>query len=254
MSSPRARVAGVALPSLQDQLLHTPLSGDLAGTRRRRASLAPLIHPCKTSGVHHVRFSAGCLQVSPAGASPHGLSSSCSVSGRNLGRHTSVTLYGPLVAYYVRHLVWLRAARFQSLDFFAQVAGEVCAVRRLEVTKGSHGCREMIPLPLQVVEHFSAAIFNLTIELPSATVCNGIETLCIDPGFRLDPRGTCTGVGGELTCGSAGLLSDPVGIRCNFLDQAFGLLRGHLDQADDGRAGFLSSCPRLGRMPKVAPD
>ena len=159
-----------------------------------------------------------------------------------------------LVTYYVRHLDWLRAARLQSLDFFAQVAGEVGAVRRLEVTKGSHGCREMIPLPLQVVEHFSAAIFNLTIELPSATVCNGIETLCIDPGFRLDPRGTCTGVGGELTCGSAGLLSDPVGIRCNFLDQAFGLLRGHLDQADDGRAGFLSSCPRLGRMPKVAPD
>ena len=134
------------------------------------------------------------------------------------------------------------AARLQSLDFFAQVAGEVSAVRRLEVTKGSHGCREMIPLPLQVVERFSAAIFNLTIELLSATVCNGIETLCIDPGFRLDPRGTCTGVGGELTCGSAGLLSDPVGIRCNFLDQAFGLLRGHLDQADDGRAGFLSSC------------
>jgi len=176
--------------------------------------------------------------------------SSCSASRRNLGRPTSATLCGPLVTYYVR----LRAARLQSLDFFAQVAGEVCAVRRLEVTKGSHGCREMIPLPLQVVEHFSAAIFNLTIELLSATVCNGIETLCIDPGFRLDPRGTCTSVGGELTCGSAGLLSDPVGIRCNFLDQAFGLLRGHLDQADDGRAGFLSSCPRLGRMPKVAPD
>src|SRR5215208_817581 len=59
MSSPQAKGAGVALPSLQDQLLHTPLSGDLAGSRRRRASLAPLIHPCKTSGVHPVRFSAG---------------------------------------------------------------------------------------------------------------------------------------------------------------------------------------------------
>src|SRR5215211_3532361 len=120
-------------------------------------------------------------------------------------------LCGPLVTY-VRHLVWLRAARLQSLDFLAQVAGEVRAVRRLEVTKGSHGCCEMIPLPLQVIEHFSA------------TVCIGIETLCIDPGFGLDSRGTCTGVGGELMCGSVGLLSDPVGIRCDLLDQAFGLL------------------------------
>src|SRR5215216_3680982 len=108
--------------------------------------------------------------------------------------------------YYSRHLDWLRAGRLQSLDFFAQVTGEVRAVGRLEVTKGSHGCREMIPLPLQVVEHFSAAIFNLTIELLSATVCNGIETLCIDPGFGLDSRSTCTSVGGELKCGPAGLL------------------------------------------------
>jgi hypothetical protein len=117
------------------------------------------------------------------------------------------------VTYYVRQLVWLRAARLQSLDFLAQVAGEVRAVRRLEVTKGSHGCREMITPPLQVVEHFSAAIFTLTIELLSATMCIGIEALCIDPGFGLDPRGTCTGAGGELMCGPVGLLSDPVGIR-----------------------------------------
>ena len=133
----------------------------------------------------------------------------------------------------------VRAARLQSLDFLAQVAGEVRAVRRLEVTKGPHGCREMITPPLQVVEHFSAATFNLTIELLSATMCIGIETLCIDPGFGLDPRGTCTGVGGELMCGPVGLLSDPLGIRGGFLDQPFGLLGGQLDEADDGRAGFL---------------
>jgi hypothetical protein len=150
----------------------------------------PLSTHVKPRGCIMFVLARGCLQVSPAGASPHGLSSSCSVSGRNLGRHTSVTLYGPLVAYYVRHLVWLRAARFQSLDFFAQVAGEVCAVCRLEVTKGFDGSRETIPLPVQVVERFSAAIFNLTIELLSATVCIGIETLCIDPGFGLDPGGT----------------------------------------------------------------
>src|SRR5215216_2432110 len=107
----------------------------------------------------------------------------------------------------------------------------------------------MIPLLLQVVEHLATATFNLTIELLGATMCVGLETLCIDPGFGLDSRGTCTGVGGELMCGPAGLLSDPVGIRCDFLDQAFGLVGGHLDEADDGRAGFLSSChhDRAGR-------
>src|SRR3954454_10604591 len=139
-------------------------------------------------------------------------------------------------------LVWLGATRLQSLDFLAQVVGEVRAVRRLEVTKGSHGCCEMIPLLLHVVEHFSAATFNLTIELLGATMCIGVETLCIDLGFGLDSPGTCTGVGGELMGGPAGLLSDPVGILSALLDQAFGLLGGQLDEPDDGRAGFLPSC------------
>ena len=143
-----------------------------------------------------------------------------------------------------RSVVWLGAARLQSLDFLAHVAGEVRAVRRLEVTKGSHRCREMITPPLQVVEHFSAATFNLTIELLSATMCIGIDTLCIDPGFGLDPRGTRTGVGGELMCGPVGLLSDPLGIRGGFLDQPFGLLGGQLDEADDGRPSFLPRCHR----------
>ena len=58
-SSPQARGAGVALPSLQDQLLHTPLPGDSAGTRRRRVSLAPFIHACKNLGGASCSFSAG---------------------------------------------------------------------------------------------------------------------------------------------------------------------------------------------------
>src|SRR5215211_554608 len=151
-------------------------------------------------------------------------------------------LYGCLVTYYIRHLDWLRAAGLQSLGLLAQVAGEVRAVRRLEVTKRSHGYREMITLPLQVAERFSATTFNLTIELLSATMCIGVETLCIDPGLGLDSRGTCTGVGSELMSGPAGLLSDPVGILSALLDQAFGLLGGQLDEPDDGRAGFLPSC------------
>ena len=143
---------------------------------------------------------------------------------------------------YVRELVWLGAARLQGLDFLAQVAGEVRAVRRLEVTKGPHGCCEMITPPLQVVEHFSTATFNFTIELLNATMCIGTETLCVDPGFGLDPRGTGTGIGGELLCRPVGLLSDQLGLRGGLLDQPFGLLRGQLDQADDGPAGFLPSC------------
>ena len=77
----------------------------------------------------------------------------------------------------------------------------------------------MITLLLHVVEHFTAATFNLTIKLLGATMCVGLETLCIDPGFGLDPRGTCAGVGGELMCGPVGVLSDLVGIRGGFLDQ-----------------------------------
>lgn len=141
---------GVALPSLQDQLLHTPLSGDLAGTRRRRASL-DLSTDVKPHGVHRVCFSAGGVRKSVALApSPHGwpLGAAAPALGRNLGRPASAGLCGTLVTYYVRHLVWLRAVRLHGLDFFVQVAGEVCAVRRLEVAEGFDGCREMIPLPL----------------------------------------------------------------------------------------------------------
>lgn len=139
-------------------------------------------------------------------------------------------LCGPLVMYYVRHLDWLRAAGLQSLDLLAQVAGEVRAVRRLEVTKRSHGCREIITLLLQVAEHLATATFNLTIELLGATKCFGLETLRIDPGLGLDSLGTRTGVGGELMSGAVGLLSDPVGILSGLLDLAFGLLGGQLDE------------------------
>ncbi len=76
-------------------------------------SLAPLVHPCKSSGgcIMFV-LAQGCF-ASQSRLCSHRIASpnSCSASHRNLGRPTSARLCGPLVTYYVRHLVWLRAAR-----------------------------------------------------------------------------------------------------------------------------------------------
>jgi len=47
-------------------------------------------------------------------------------------------------------------------------------------------------------------------------------------------------VGGELVSGPVGLLPDPVGVLGGLVYQAFGLLGGHLDEADDRGAGLLA--------------
>ena len=73
-------------------------------------SLAPFIHACKNPGVHHVRSSAG-VSARQSRWCPHRMASRAAAPSRTRkGPPTSATLCGPLVTYYVRHLLWLRAA------------------------------------------------------------------------------------------------------------------------------------------------
>ena len=39
------------------------------------------------------------------------------------------------LAYHIRYLAWLRAARLQCLDLLTQMAGEIGAIGRLEVAQ-----------------------------------------------------------------------------------------------------------------------
>ena len=92
------------------------------------------------------------------------------------------------------------------------MAGEISAVRRLEVAQRPDSCGEVVALPLQVAEHFAAPSFDLTIKLLGPAQSISLKPLGIDAGFGLDPLRTRTGVGGELVCGPVGFLPDPVGV------------------------------------------
>ncbi len=103
------------------------------------------------------------------------------------------------------------------------MVGQVSAVSRLEAAERGNSLGQILPLLLQITEHFAAAGLDVLVKLLGPAERIRLHPLGVDARLRFDPLRPRTGVGRDLMSDTVRFLADPIRVFGGLIDQTLSL-------------------------------